>query len=225
MSGAETDWAKYGRWNRRDERMAELWVRDVIAWVNGNGQITSNSVVLDYGCGYFDVGMALAPHVARVDGFDIEPDTIAAARMRVRSVPNAQIHDRRDDLPRASYDLVIVNSVLQYVPEGELGDALTFMRGLLKPGGAALIADLIPRSYSPAKDALRSLWVALRSRLLLPMIMHISKAALKPDGLQLSRIDAAELSELASAARFRFERLERNLTPSRQRYSCLLKAA
>jgi hypothetical protein len=56
------------------------------------------------------------------------------------------------------------------------------------------------------------------------MVVHLYKAAVKPGGLQFCKIAPARLAQLAAAAGFRCERLQVNVTPSWQRYSCLLTA-
>jgi SAM-dependent methyltransferase len=225
MEHPTTDWRKYNRWNRRDERMAELWVHDLVRYLRALSWLGPDCVVLDYGCGYFDVGLAIADRVGRVDGFDVEERTVECARERAGD--ESRIFGDSDDIPRATYDLIVANSVFQYLgsDEGVLR-ALQLCRDLLRPDGRGeiLLGDLIPRRYSPVKDAFRSLWVASTNGMLSPMIAHLWKASLKSNGLQLHRIDPERLAELADDAGIDCQRLPHNLTPSRRRYSCLLTA-
>jgi SAM-dependent methyltransferase len=222
-------WLRYHRRNRRDERMAELWTRDVVAHLRGLPWLGPDRAVLDFGCGYFDAGLALADRAGRVDGIDTDPHAAAVARDRVRAAGvNSTIYASDAGLPAATYDLILANSVFQYLgDDAGVADTLALFRRVLKPGGrgVVLLADLIPTRYSKPLDACRSLGVAARNGVLPAMLAHLWKAARCPDGVPLHRIDPGRIAELAAAAGFACERLPRNLTPSRRRYTCVLTAS
>ena len=221
-------WLRYHRWNRRDLRMAELWTRDIVAHVRALPWLGPDAAVLDFGCGYFDAGLAVADRVGRVDGFDTDAHAVAVARDRVRAAGvNSIIYGSAAELAGGSYDLIVANSVFQYLGgDAGVAETLARFRRLLKPGGRGVVvlADLIPTRYSKPLDACRSLWVAARNGVLPAMLAHLWKAALSPDGVTLHRIDPERTAELAAAAGFDCERLPRNLTPSRRRYTCVLTA-
>jgi len=225
MQPAVNNWISYHRWNRLSERMAEVTGRDLVKFVLEMPQLNAESVVLDYGCGDFHVGCAIANRMGRVDGFDIEPDALHTASNRAAALPNCRMHARTDDLPRKTYDLVIANSVFQYLrDDDEVSQTLCLIRSLLRPDGAGklLIGDIIPPRFSKVKDALRSLSFALVNGVFWAMLVYLYRAAFKPGGLQLYKIAPERLAELATAAGFRCERLKCNVAHSRQRYSCLL---
>jgi len=221
-------WLRYHHRNRRDQRMAELWTRDLVAHLRGLPWLGPDSAVLDFGCGYLDAGLAVADRVGRVDGFDTDPHAVAVARDRVRAagVPSI-VYGSAAELADGSYDLIFANSVFQYLGgDSGVADTLARFRRLLKPTGRGVVvlADLIPTRYSKPLDACRSLWVAARNGVLPAMLVHLWKAARSPDGVALHCIDLGRITELAAAAGFACERLERNLTPSRRRYTCVLTA-
>lgn len=97
--------------------------------------------ILDAGCG---TGGFLRWAVdtlqpARVCGVDLGADAIALARGRV---PEAELHVRPlHRLPFASdaFDLVLVNDVLQHVPDDDVQASLEELRRVARPG-AALVA-------------------------------------------------------------------------------------
>jgi SAM-dependent methyltransferase len=225
MSLTVPGWLRYHRWNRRDERMAELWARDVVAYLRACPWLGPGAAVLDFGCGYFDAGLALAGSVGRVDGIDTDPHAVAVARARAPG--GSTIAGDAAELPVAAYDLILANSVFQYL-DGDAGvaDTLALFRRLLRPGGPGVVvlADLIPTRYSKALDAGRSLWVAARHGVLPAMLVHLWKAARNPAGVRLHQIDPPRTAELAAAAGFACEILPTNLTPSRRRYTCVLRA-
>lgn len=221
---ATTDWVAYNQWNRRDEKMAEVWVRPLIQWLVASGLARRDATVLDFGCGYLDAGLGIAPHVAKVDGFDINPQAADVAAQRARALKDATIFRELARIPAGAYDVVVVNSVIQYLEtEAALGQTLKTLRGFLKPNGEVVISDVLPRAYSAPKDAVRSLVVATREGVLPAMVRHLWKAATKPGGLALLMLDPPELARLAGEAGFAAELLDLNLTPSRQRYSVRLR--
>jgi SAM-dependent methyltransferase len=221
-----TAWRTYHRWNRRDERMAQLWVRPLVKHLRTLPWLGADRAVLDYGCGYFDVGLAVADRFGRADGFDTDAGAVEVARTRAKLKPSSHVYGSTDDIPRATYDLIVANSVFQYLAgDDEVLRTLRLFRTLLRPGGRGevLLGDLIPQRYSSAKDALRSIWVACQNGVVVSMAVHLWKAAFKGGGLDLNRIAPERIAELAAAAGFDCERLPVNVTPSRRRYSYLLR--
>lgn len=217
------DWLAYHSKLRRGERIAELWVRDIVAHLRAKPRFGS---VLDFGCGYFDVGLALADRADRIDGLEIDAHSLKVTRTRSCRLPATRIVEANDDVPREAYDLILVNSVFQYFEGDEaiLG-ALKRFRTWLKPGGEVLIVDLIPRGYAPVLDGLRSLFVAARQGILPEMVRFLWSAVRNRSAAAWHRIDPNRMRELADESGFAFECLPFNLSPSRRRFSCTLRAA
>lgn len=224
-SANESAWIHYNnKLNPRDQRMSEAWVVQLRQWLNENA-VGPGNVMLDFGCGYFDLGITFAGVAAQVDGFDINPDAVAIARHRTQGMRGVTLYSRRDDIPPANYDLIVVNSVLQYLGSLAVVDEfMHFASSRLKPGPSMIIlADIIPPSYSPGLDALDSLLFAAQNGLLSPMIRHLLHAAFRPRGMELLRIEPEALSRMAHTHRLTCERLPANLTPARRRYTCILR--
>lgn len=222
MTSPATDWISYHKWNRRDVRMAELWARDLVAYLRGRPWLGPDAAVLDYGCGYFDVGGGLADRVRRADGYDPDEGSLAVARGRGVG-PGTTLYSDPADLPRGAYDLIVVNSVIQYLDgDAEMARTLGRFRELLRPRGRVLVGDVVPPRFSSARDALRSLAVAARDGTLVSMLVYLWKAATKGRGLRLYQPAPDHLAGLAAAGGFGFELLPANVTRSRRRYSCVL---
>ena len=187
--------------------------------------LDSTSAVLDFGCGYFDVGIAIADRVGRVDGFDIEERTLAVARARAQPWPNSQFFSSSDAIPPGTYDLIVANSVFQYLDnDDQVLRTLQLFRSLLNPHGLGevLIGDLTSRPpIRPSKMPFAP--SGSRSGDLTADGRPSHKAAFKSVGLP-PRDAPDRLRELAAAAGFHCDRLPVNVTPSRQRYSCRLLA-
>ena len=221
------EWLRYAKANRRDERMAEVWVAPLIDWLLSDCAGRDKLKVLDYGCGYMDASLGLIAHVNAVYGYDIDTAAtrIAARRMKELGV-RGRIFERREDIPEQSFDLIIVNSVIQYLAsEQVLQELLGFLGQRLNhsPLAKIVVSDILPPSYRSIQDALRSLWVALRTGCLWAMLRHLYFAATKPSKLALLKLDLATLGHLAQQSGLMMQVLPENLTPSRQRYSVVLK--
>jgi SAM-dependent methyltransferase len=98
--------------------------------------------VLDVGCGAGTLARKLAGSVPHVDGVDLSPGMIEAARRDAPPSVTFSIGDALTfDPPPGSYDAVLSSAVLHHLP---LAEALPRMAGWLRPGGV-LAAVALPR--------------------------------------------------------------------------------
>jgi ArsR family transcriptional regulator len=102
-------------------------------------------VVADLGCGAGQVSAALAPHVKHVIAVDNSAAMLKAAKKQTADVANVDL--RRGELTQlpiddGTCDAALLLLVLTYVPEP--AQALREMARVLKPGGKAIIVDLLP---------------------------------------------------------------------------------
>ena len=211
--------------NHRGSRLAITWARDLSNYLKSLPWLNAESSLLDFGCGYFDVGIALAERVGRIDGYDLDEFSRRVARTRTAQLPSVRILETSSELPSGGYDLIFANSVFQYLGnDAGIVETLKLFRTLLKPDGRGevILADLIPRKYSSAMDAFRSLAVSVRHGFPLTMVRFLAKAALHRSTLH--QVDPARIAELAREAGFDCVKLPTNLSPSRRRYTCVLKA-
>lgn len=125
---------------------------------------SKNAVVLDVGCGE----AFLADFVAGVSGRLILCEAAPAVRDRLEArfgeIANLSVlsPEEVEVLPGDSLDLVVANSLIQYLSEDELRRALATWRAKLKPGGELILADVIPPDLSPLTDAIELLGFAWR---------------------------------------------------------------
>ncbi len=110
--------------------------------------------VLEIGCGTGELAEMLVGMGSIVEGFDLSPSMIEAARERIDehglggklSVRQMGV-DGMDTLPNAAYDAVVSTLVLSELNPDELGYALRHARRVMKQGGTLVIADeVVPRS-------------------------------------------------------------------------------
>jgi ubiquinone/menaquinone biosynthesis C-methylase UbiE len=116
-------------------------MRRLSAALLGDRLTRSGLNVLDAGCGtggflrfVLDAG---AP--GRACGVDVSSAAIELARMRV---PEAELHVApvwETPLEDATIDLIVMNDVLQHLPEGRVPETLAELRRLLAPHGALFL--------------------------------------------------------------------------------------
>jgi SAM-dependent methyltransferase len=138
-----------------------------------------DAVVLDHGCGEALDAARVAASCGRL--------YLCEAAPNVRDRLRAQF-GRKDDivvvspeeveaLQPASLDLVVANSLLQYLSRDELRALLETWRDRLKPGGSLILADVIPPDVSPLTDASQLLAFAWRGGFFLAALGGLVRTA------------------------------------------------
>lgn len=128
-----------------------LVARDVAALV-GPG----DESVLDFGCGEATEASVVAARCRRLWLSDAAPAVLGRVARRfagdpvIRTATPAEV----EALPAGSLDLVVVNSLLQYLPRAELVRWLAIWHDKLRPGGRVVLGDVIPPDVNPLTDAL-----------------------------------------------------------------------
>jgi ubiquinone/menaquinone biosynthesis C-methylase UbiE len=170
----------------------EAIARDIIGYIS-----SPDAVVLDYAC-----GEALsAGRVADACGKLIlaEPAPGVRGRLIARFAPNTRIRVRSlDDLrkmPETSVDLVVMNSVAQYMTPGEFDSALAVIRRLLKPGGRLVLGDILRPEVGIVRDVMALLRFALAHGFLKDALIGLISTALSDYRQLRSRVGLQRYSE------------------------------
>ncbi len=114
----------------------------------------------DLGCGTGALLPTLAPHVARVIGVDASEEMLAAARDRVRDLPNVDLREGALEalpLADASLDAVTLMLVLHHLPAPAV--ALAEAARVLKPGGRILIVDMTSHDREEYRQRMGHVWL------------------------------------------------------------------
>jgi SAM-dependent methyltransferase len=122
---------------------------DILSVVSSQGV-----VVLDYGCGdALDAGR-VAGQVGRLYLFDAVPEVVGRLRERFAGETRIVVLDEAGLASQApgSIDLVVVNSVVQYLQPDEVDTLLRTVHRLLVADGTLVIADVIPPNASAIDD-------------------------------------------------------------------------
>jgi SAM-dependent methyltransferase len=131
--------------------------------------LDSRARVLDFGCGFGFVAEALAPKVGELFVWDSSANMLRCTQRLVAGCRNVRVLDLSDpqtvpcDL---RFDLIVVNSVVQYMSLDEFSVSLACWRTLVAPGGRIVISDLIPRNHHAISDVMDMLRFSARRGIL-----------------------------------------------------------
>ena len=180
--------------------------------------------VLDYGCGEA-LGAGQLSHACGALALADAAPTIRA-KLKDRFAGQAKITvlspDETAALPAGSMDVVIANSLLQYLSRADLVGLLAVWRRLLAPDGVLVIADVIPPGVSAIQDAAALLTFAAREGFLVAAVIGLARTAVSPyrrlrADLGLSTYEEADIVALIAAAGFAVERLPTNIGHNQRR--------
>jgi len=115
---------------------------------------SQNSVVLDYGCGEAQAAGESARHCGQLYLFDAAPNVQDKLRRRFAGEPKITVltEDGFLALPDGGLDMVVCNSVLQYLRADETARLTEIWHDKLKPGGRLVLGDVIPPDLSTLDD-------------------------------------------------------------------------
>ena len=140
----------------------QIIARDIIGYIS-----SPDAVVLDYACGEALSAARVADACGKL--YLAEPAPGVRGRLIARFAPNTKIRVRSlDDLRKMaekSVDLVVMNSVAQYMTPDELDSAFAVIRRLLKPSGRLVLGDILRPEVGMARDVLALLKFARDPRL------------------------------------------------------------
>jgi ubiquinone/menaquinone biosynthesis C-methylase UbiE/DNA-binding transcriptional ArsR family regulator len=172
-----------GQWDRlRDELFSDRFHLAALAAL-----AQPEWAVGDLGCGTGQVSAALAPFVDRIIAVDGSSAMVQAARKRLHAFDNVDL--RRGELEAlpidgARLDAATLMLVLHHVPEP--GRALAEVFRVLKPGGRALIVDMLPHDREHYRHQMGHVWLGFSEdqieRLLIDAgFERVRVVALSPD--------------------------------------------
>jgi ubiquinone/menaquinone biosynthesis C-methylase UbiE len=189
----------------------------------------SGSAVLDWGCGAAFGAEWMAAESERVYLYD--PADAIRARLCERYKGHARItvlDGQLERLPSGFIDLILINSVIQYISRAELLAALRDLQRLLKPDGQFLIGDVIAPDTALWRHVVVFLSFAYREGFLIPGMIGLVrnflpsyKSLMRKQGL--SDYSDADLFEIFDCLGLQVVRLPRNIAVSPIRASYLAR--
>jgi SAM-dependent methyltransferase len=190
--------------------------------------------VLDHGSGeaiHADIVATAARSLILCDAAASVRAAIAA-----RFAANAQIKvlapEEVEGLADRSLDLIVANSLVQYLSADELDRMLALWRRLLAPEGILIVADVIPPDVGPLSDVVALIRYAAANGFLLAALAGLTRTALSGysrlrRALGIAHYGEAEFFAKLHAAGFAAERLPRNMehNPARMTFRARLAGA
>ena len=188
--------------------------------------------VLDYGCGEASSAALVAEAAGGLVLVEAAPNVRAALSARYTEHPKIAVigAEEATSLPPASFDLIVMHSVAQYLSEAELERLLKLFRRLVKPDGLFILGDVVPPHWAAPAAALALLrfgaangffWAALFGllRIFVSDYLRLKKT------VGLSHYEEAAVLTKLQAAGFAAERAPRNIGHNQRRMTFLARAA
>ena len=173
--------------------------------------------VLDYGCGEALHAGLVAAAAGELVLSDTAANVLAATAARFAGNPHirALSTEEVERLPDARFDLIVTNSVAQYLTEDELARMLAMFRRLLAPGGTLIFADVIPPDVGALSDVSALLCYAAKNGFLFAAMLGLARTVVSPYRKLRSTLGIAQYTEeqfmqKLQAAGFSAERLAQN---------------
>ena len=190
----------------------QIIARDIISYIS-----SPNAVVLDYACGEALSAAKVADACAKL--YLAEPAPGVRGRLIARFAPNTRIRVRSlDDLRKMdeAVDLVIMNSVAQYMTPEELDSAFAVVCRLLKPSGRLVLGDILRPDVGMARDVLALLKFARTHGFLKDALYGLASTALSDyrqlrTRVGLQRYGENEMIEKLARAGFSAARAQQNI--------------
>jgi SAM-dependent methyltransferase len=187
--------------------------------------------VLDYGCGEALHAGLVAAAAAQLVLCDSAHNVRAGLQQRFAGKLNIKVlsPEEVEALPDGSFDLIVSNSMIQYLNTQELDHVLTVWRRLLTPNGLLIVADVIPPNVGALNDVTALLRYAARNGFLLAALAGLARTAFSPyrrlrQTLGIAQYTEDEFMKRLAAAGFAGERLPKNLehNPARMTFRARL---
>ena len=188
--------------------------------------------VMDYGCGEAtsaDLVAERAGHLSLVEAASNVRDSLTQRfghnpKISVLAPEEAAVK------PEASFDLIVLHSVAQYLKEAELDGLLVLFRRLLKPGALLIVGDIVPEKLNAPLAAISLLRFAAANGFLVAAVgglvrIVVSDYPTLKGSLGLTHYEEAAMLKKLREAGFVAARAETNIGHNRWRMTFLARRA
>lgn len=193
---------------------------------------SAKAMVLDYGCGEATRADIVAAAAGRLILSDGAPAVREKSKAHFKDNPKIAVLSPEEvgALPSGTIDLIVLNSVAQYLKREELIALFALFRRLLRPDGRLLVGDIIPPHTSAVTEIRALLTLAWQNGFLgaalagLVRTLFSEYRALRSQ-LGLSHYTEAEILAALTQAGFAAERRYPNLEHNPERMTFLARIA
>jgi SAM-dependent methyltransferase len=196
---------------------------------------TGDREVLDYGCGEAMSADEVAASCDRLWLCEAGPNLREGLVRRFAGTPAIAViapEEISAAIPDGSLDLVVANSLLQYLTRETLDGLIALWRAKLAPGGRLIIGDVIPPDVGPLTDAKALLSFAAKGGFFLAAVAGLVRTAVSDyrklrAELGLATYTERQMLDILQAAGFEARRLNRNIghNPARMTFEATKPAA
>ncbi len=176
-----------------------------------------DAVVLDHGCGEALYAKALAARCGHLILCEAAPKIRSALAEHWLASPDVTVIAPAGlyHVAPSSVDLIIVNSVVQYLSREQLEELLGLWCDRLKPSGQLIIADVVPPNLGPLRDAGALIGFAAQGGFLWSAVRSLVRTAMSDYGkirkiLGFSTFTETALIKLLAAHGFAAKRIHPN---------------
>jgi len=187
--------------------------------------------VLDYGCGEALHADMVAARAAKLYLCESAPSVREHLSQRFGGNDKIAVLAPDDvaGMADGALDVIVANSLVQYLSAAEFDRLLALWRRLLAPGGVLIVADVIPPNVSPLSDALALLRYAAGNGFLFAAMLGLVRTLVSDYRAVRARLgiacySEAELLAKLAGAGFAGERLAHNLEHNPARMSFRARA-
>jgi SAM-dependent methyltransferase len=187
---------------------------------------------MDYGCGEATSAHLVAEAAGHLTLVEAAPNVRAtlAARYAGSGKIDVLAPEQALALPAASFDLIVLHSVAQYLSARELDGLLASFRRLLRPDGLFVLGDIVPPQFAAPAAALALLRFGARNGFFLAALggllrIFVSDYLKLKAKVGLSHYAEADMLTKLSASGFRPERAQRNIGHNQRRMTFLARLA
>lgn len=190
------------------------------------------AAVMDYGCGEATSADHLADACSHLTMVEAAPNVMAALKARYGG--NAKISvigpAQAAAMPAASFDLIVLHSVAQYLSGAELDALLATFRKLLKPDGQLLVGDIVPPHLAAPAAAISLLRCGAANGFFIAAVLGLIRIVVSDylrlkNKIGLSHYDEAAMLEKLTRAGYSASRAPRNIGHNQWRMTFLCRPA
>lgn len=228
-------WDAYYNTLRHDAQLyrdqAAIYVGSLVSEVG----LHPHQRVLDFGCGFGHVAALVAPRVEQLWLWEPSLHMRDEARRQTAACDNVTFVDLStaetdpQDAGLLPLDLILVNSVVQYMSPSDFTTWLRRWRDMLAPTGKLVLSDLIPPGQGALSDVADALRIVARRggpRRAVREALGGLRGYLRPSReTPLVKVGREELTRRAGQVGLGTEVLSSNLTHFRRRWTGVLSIA
>ena len=190
------------------------------------------AAVMDYGCGEATSADYLAEACGHLTMVEAAPNVMAALKARYGGNGKISVIGPAEAaaMPAASFDLIVLHSVAQYLSGAELDGLLATFRKLLKPDGQLAVGDIVPPRFAAPAAAISLLRCGAANGFFIAAVLGLIRIAVSDylrlkSKVGLSHYDEAAMLDKLKRAGYSASRAPRNVGHNQWRMTFLAKLA